>query len=56
MNADPHAVEKSRQGDYVVRRPRSTDALGHTLRGAFGSPDMPDDFATLLKRIDRATH
>ncbi|MBX8843731.1 MAG: hypothetical protein NDI74_01245 [Sphingomonas sp.] len=56
MNANAHPVEKSRQGDYVVRRPRSTDALGHSLRGAFGSSDMPDDFAMLLKRIDRATH
>ncbi|GKS02382.1 hypothetical protein [Sphingomonas aquatilis] len=56
MNADAHPVEKSRQGDYVVRRPRSTDALGHSLRGAFGSPGIPDDFEVLLKRIDRATH
>ncbi|WP_165800878.1 MULTISPECIES: hypothetical protein [Bacteria] len=56
MNADAQPVEKSRQGDYVVRRPRSTDALGHSLRGTFGCSDLPEDFAMLLKRIDRATH
>jgi hypothetical protein len=56
MNADPQSVEKSRQGDYVVRRPRSTDALGHALRGAFVNSATPDDMARLLQRIDCITH
>ncbi|WP_198665813.1 MULTISPECIES: hypothetical protein [unclassified Sphingomonas] len=48
-----HHSKKSRGNDYVVRSPRSTDALGHSLRGAFGDTGMPDDMLILLGKLDR---
>ncbi|WP_203310775.1 hypothetical protein [Sphingomonas beigongshangi] len=53
MSIAGHHSEKPRRGDYVVRRPRSTDALGHTLRGAFSDTGVPDDMLDLLGKLDR---
>lgn len=53
MSIAGHHSEKPRRGDYVVRHPRSTDALGHTLRGAFGDTDVPDDMLDLLGKLNR---
>lgn len=48
QNHAPHDCTQ----DYVVRIPRPTDSIGHTLRGAFGdSAGMPEDFNQLLKRL-----
>lgn len=56
MNTDPHLATKTHTGDYLVRTPRATDALGHVLRGVFGDTRMPDDWTALLHRLDRVTH
>lgn len=41
------------RGGYVVRRPISTDALGMTLRGAFGNDErLPRALVELLRRLD----
>lgn len=56
MTTNPHPADKGRRNDYVVRRPRATDALGHALRGVFDSAPLPDDLSMLLKRLDRVTH
>lgn len=56
MTADMHSADKGIRGDYVVRRPRATDALGHALRGVYPSVPGPHDFDDLLKRLDRVTH
>ncbi|WP_419810027.1 hypothetical protein [Sphingomonas sp.] len=37
----------------VVQRPRSTDALGTALRGAFALPQPGDEMAALLRQLDR---
>ncbi|WP_332782539.1 hypothetical protein [Sphingomonas sp. PB2P19] len=40
-------------GRQVVRRPRVTDVVGHSLRGAFGAdPGLPDDMAQMLRTLD----
>ncbi|MCP3734827.1 hypothetical protein M9979_08080 [Sphingomonas sp. RP10(2022)] len=56
MTADFHPAAKARTGDYVVRRPREADALGHALRGVFGETPMPRDLTALLQRLDRVAH
>ena len=56
MSMHAQLAGKARQGDYIVRRPRSTDALGHALRGVFGDTPLPDEFMVLLHRLDRVTH
>jgi hypothetical protein len=56
MNCHVHPAGKASQGDYIVRRPRATDALGHALRGVFGDTQLPDDLRVLLHRLDRVTH
>lgn len=56
MNVDTHPAGKARKGDYMVGRPRVTDALGHALRGVFGDTPMPADLAALLNRLDRVAH
>lgn len=41
---------------YLVSRPRVTDALGTSLRHAFGDPiRLPDDIARVLSKLDHAT-
>jgi hypothetical protein len=47
---------KANHGGYVVRSPRSTDALGHALRGVFNDTPLPDELLVLLRRLDRVTH
>lgn len=43
-------------GGYYVRRPRSTDALGTSLRHAFGEASrLPDEMSKSLAALDRAT-
>ncbi len=56
MTNEMHHMGKARYGDYVVRSPRATDAIGHALRGVFGHAPLPDDLSMLLRRIDRLTH
>ncbi len=56
MNTDPLVTSKARHGDYVVGSPRTTDAIGHALRGAFAASHLPDDLLMLLRRLDRVTH
>lgn len=40
-------------GDHIVRRPRSTDAVGRALRGVFTTSVLPHDMAVLIERLDR---
>ena len=40
-------------GDQIVRRPRTTDAVGRALRGVFTTPPLPSDMARLLNELDR---
>lgn len=56
MNADTHSTGTAKCGDYVVRRPRSADALGHALRSVFSDTPLPDDLLVLLQRIERVVH
>lgn len=56
MNIEMHLSGKAKHGDYVVRTPRPTDALGHALRGVFNDTPLPDDLQALLDRLDRVTH
>lgn len=56
MDADTHDTGTAKRGDYVVRRPKATDALGHALRGVFGDTPLPDDFVVLLRRLERVVH
>ena len=55
MTLAAHHPEKQRRGDYVVRPPRATDTIGHTLRGIFGDHGVPEDMARLLGQLDRVT-
>ncbi len=46
-------IKRADDGRQIVDRPRVTDAIGHTLRGAFDETnDTPVDFMQLLKRLD----
>lgn len=56
MNIAMHHKGKAAQGDYIVRTPRPTDALGHALRDVFHDTPLPNDLLTLLRRLDRVTH
>ena len=56
MDTHTHHVGKAKRGDYIVRSPRPTDALGHALRGVFGDTPLPDDLLVLLRRLERVTH
>lgn len=39
----------------IVRRPHPSDIVGQALRAAYaGVPGLPDDMATMLKRLDCA--
>jgi len=49
-------IDSDRGGEQVIRPPRSTDAIGGSLRAAFAIPArLPDDVRQLLHQIDRAT-
>lgn len=41
------------RGDYVVQRPRASDAIGHSLRGVFAEMPLPDEMVRLLRQLDR---
>lgn len=56
MTADMHHLGKAKRGDYVVRTPRPTDALGLALRGVFHDTPLPEDLVMLLRRLDCVTH
>ncbi len=44
---------QEKEGRQIVRRPRATDVVGQALRSAFdNTPGVPDDMATLLRRLD----
>ena len=45
-----------RCGDFVVCRPRRTDAVGQALRGIFSHVALPDDMQHLVRRLDRVSH
>jgi hypothetical protein len=56
MNGDTHNLGTAEGSDYVVRRPRSTDALGHALRGVFVDTPLPDDLTILMHQLERVVH
>jgi hypothetical protein len=44
-------------GQQVVRHPRPTDVIGHSLRDAFGqSTRLPQDIDRLLRSLDGVAH
>ena len=45
---------KPRNGDFVVRTPRVSDAIGQTLKNVYSTRGLPDDMRALLSEIDRA--
>lgn len=41
------------KGEQIVRKPLPTDALGMTLRDAFGEgADLPNEMVVLLRRLE----
>lgn len=49
-----HRENQRGEGGYFVRRPRVTDALGTSLRVAFGGVDpLPEGIARALARLDK---
>lgn len=56
MTSAAHHPEQTRRDGYVVRSPRATDTIGHTLRGVFGECVVPDDMKRLLSQLDRVRH
>jgi len=56
MHPQAPSIGKTYGNGYVVRRPQSTDALGHTLRGVFVDTPMPDDLVRLLHRLNHVAH
>lgn len=53
MTYAPLIISREGDGQQVVRAPRTTDALGHALRGAFDDrAGLPDDMARLLRQMD----
>jgi len=41
-------------GGYIVRRPRPTDAIGQTLRSAYGGDEgLPCEIMSCLTALDR---
>ena len=46
---------KFSQASYVVDRPRDCDAVGLSLRHVFEVQPPSNDFAELLRRLDRIT-
>jgi hypothetical protein len=56
MLTDPCTSGKMGHGDYIVRRPRATDAVGRSLRQVFSEAPLPDEWLVLLKRLDAITH
>lgn len=41
------------RGEQIVRQPLPTDAIGVTLRDAFGpGADLPSEMVILLRRLD----
>ena len=45
------------RGGYVVRKPRASDAVGGSLRNIYeAEPRLPPEWASLLHRLDTATH
>lgn len=45
------------RGGYVVRKPRASDAVGGSLRNIYeAEPRLPPEWASLLGRLDAATH
>ncbi|MES3154558.1 hypothetical protein [Sphingomonas faeni] len=48
-------IKREGNGHHVVGRPRVTDVIGHTLRGAFEDPhQLPEDMARMLRQLDQA--
>jgi hypothetical protein len=49
-------ISREVEGRQVVRRPRVTDVVGHSLRGAFGdTANLPNDMIRLLRALDTVT-
>lgn len=54
MNTMCLSIDHDKDGAQIVRRPRSTDAIGHALRGAFGEGcGLPDEMVVMLRRLDQ---
>lgn len=46
-------VIETGRGEQVIRQPLATDAIGATLRDAFGTgTDLPGEMVVLLRRLD----
>lgn len=56
MHSDLRPSGKTCHGDYIVRRPRATDAVGRSLRRVFAEAPLPDEWLTLLHRLDHIAH
>ncbi|WP_242096806.1 MULTISPECIES: hypothetical protein [unclassified Sphingomonas] len=49
-----HSLHAGNRGDFIVRSPRETDAVGTALKGAFSSRiDLPTDMRHALEQLDR---
>jgi hypothetical protein len=54
MTSIEHRENRHGEGGYFVRRPRVTDALGTSLRVAYGATDpLPEGIARALAKLDR---
>jgi hypothetical protein len=46
-------ISREEEGRQIVRRPRVTDVIGHSLRGAFEDGlGLPEDMARMLRQLD----
>jgi hypothetical protein len=51
----PRSPSGQRDSGYWVEAPRTTDAIGFTLRDTYADDrDLPDDMRELLSQISRA--
>jgi hypothetical protein len=52
MTEQKYSGAEPKMGDLIVNRPRTTDAVGRTLRSVFESTTMPNDMMILIERLD----
>ncbi len=56
MMGHEHHPEERGGGGYFVRRPKTTDGIGESLRRAYDDArNLPDDLSRALRVLDRVS-